>query len=177
MVIILFQVREIYSKCAIENITSTQAFRECMQLINFQSQYKLVESIKDALKVVNDSLQITSPIKTLRSTPVKNDQFDVSINNAVGETLMKTMRIHLMMFLRQIENANNQAAVLTDYDGDDVEIKTEVPGDRYKLKEVCNYLTAILRDVKKLVKPSVWISLAKFKVKDFLRNLLLQLNI
>ncbi|XP_013141479.1 PREDICTED: origin recognition complex subunit 3 [Papilio polytes] len=128
-------VREIYSKCAIENITSTQAFRECMQLINFQSQYKLVESIKDALKVVNDSLQITSPIKTLRSTPVKNDQIDVSINNAVGETLMKTMRIHLMMFLRQIENANNHAAVLTDYDGDDVEIKTEVPGDRYKLKE------------------------------------------
>ncbi|XP_014363430.2 origin recognition complex subunit 3 [Papilio machaon] len=127
-------VREIYSKCAVENITGTQAFRECMQLINFQSQYKLVDTIKDALKSVNTCLQITSPMKALRSTPVKNNQNDISVNT-IGESLMKTIRIHLLMFLRQIESANNQATLLTDGD-EDTEIKTEaVPGDRYKLKE------------------------------------------
>ncbi|KAL0892178.1 hypothetical protein ABMA27_015366 [Loxostege sticticalis] len=128
-------IREIYTKCAVECITITPAFKECMQLIHFQSQVKLAESIKSALKVVNTALQIFSPVKPLRSTPTKNNLNNITLNSDVGEGFVKTVRVHLLMFLRQIEHANTEATVLCN-ESEDLENDTEnVPGNRYKLKE------------------------------------------
>lgn len=107
-----------------------------MQLIHFQSQVKLAESIKSALKVVNSALQIFSPVKPLRSTPTKNNLNNITLNSDVGEGFVKTVRVHLLMFLRQIEHANTEATVLCN-ETEDLENDTEnVPGNRYKLKEV-----------------------------------------
>lgn len=96
----------------------------------------LVDSIKQAIKVVNSDLHVTSPIKPLRSTPTKYNVNKISINDSVGKDLAKTVCVHLLTFLRQIENASNEATILTNssVDCDDVE---NVPGNRYKLKEVC----------------------------------------
>ncbi|KAM3962283.1 LOW QUALITY PROTEIN: origin recognition complex subunit 3 [Aphomia sociella] len=128
-------VREIYTKCAVECVTGTQGFKECMQLIQFQSQIKLIESIKHALKVVNGALQVVSPVKPLRSTPTKNNLNNVQLNSDVGENFIKTVRVHLLMFLRQIENANTEASALSkEADEDDNDLEN-TPGNRYKLKE------------------------------------------
>ncbi|KAG6451805.1 hypothetical protein O3G_MSEX007352 [Manduca sexta] len=127
-------VREIYTKCAVQDIVETTAFKECMQLLNFQSQMKLVETIKNGLKVVNTSLQNVSPVKPLQVTPKKNNMEDVIVNNHLGEGFVKNVRVHLLMFLRQIEKANTEATIITNSmeTDDDVE---NVPGNRYKLKE------------------------------------------
>ncbi|XP_063821346.1 origin recognition complex subunit 3 [Ostrinia nubilalis] len=128
-------VREIYTKCAVECITSTLAFKECMQLIQFQSQVKLADTIKSALKVVNSALQISSPVKPLRSTPTKNNLNNITLNNDMGEGFVKTVRVHLLMFLRQIEHANTEATVLCNESEDFENSPENVPGNRYKLKE------------------------------------------
>ncbi|CAH0407752.1 unnamed protein product [Chilo suppressalis] len=128
-------VREVYTKCAVEPITSTAAFRECMTLIKFQSQVKLADSIKDSLKLVNSMLKIVSPIKPLRSTPTKNNVNNIALQNDLGENFLKTVRIHLLMFLRQIEHAKTEATIFSD-DHEELEDDVEnVPGNRYKLKE------------------------------------------
>lgn len=123
-----------------EHITSTQPFRECMQLLGFQSQVKLAESIKNALKEVNAVLQIASPNKPLRSTPSKNNINSSTLNNELGPEFAKSIRIHFLTFLRQIENANNEATVLANAGMDDEhDLEVDVgPGNRYKLKEVRN---------------------------------------
>ncbi|CAK1604203.1 unnamed protein product [Parnassius mnemosyne] len=129
-------VREIYSKCASENIASTQAFKECMQLINFQSQLKLVDSIKNALTAVNLSLEIATPIKPLRSTPKKNNLNDVAFGRDFGELFIKSVRVHLTTFLRQIENAKNETTTLVTNNTEDLDVDAETPlVNRYKLKE------------------------------------------
>ncbi|XP_053602872.1 origin recognition complex subunit 3 [Plodia interpunctella] len=127
-------VREIYTKCAQENVTSTQAFKECMQLINFQSQVKLVDSIKNALKIVNTALQVVSPVKPLRTTPSKSNVDNIVINHDTGENFVKAIRVHLMMFSRQIENASTECSVISEVVDDENEVEN-VPGNRYKLKE------------------------------------------
>ncbi|XP_068630803.1 origin recognition complex subunit 3 [Battus philenor] len=128
-------VREIYSKCATENISVTTGFRECMQLINFQSQLRLIDNVKDALKTVNHALQISSPVKPLRTTPLKNNSNNVKMfDSDFGVAFIKSVRVHMMMFLRQLENANNEVTLLT-HSNDDKEINTKFPGNRYKLKE------------------------------------------
>ncbi|XP_026751186.2 origin recognition complex subunit 3 [Galleria mellonella] len=128
-------VREIYTKCAVECVTGTQGFKECMQLLNFQSQMKLVENIKQALKIINAALQVVSPVKPLRSTPTKNNLNNIQLSNDIGEKFVKTIRVHLLMFSRQIENANTETCILTDNieKGDDN--SENIPGNRYKLKE------------------------------------------
>ncbi|XP_047986060.1 origin recognition complex subunit 3 [Leguminivora glycinivorella] len=128
-------VREIYTKCAGESITKTPTFKECMQLINFQSQLKLLDSIQGALKVVNSELQGLSPVKPLRSSPTKNNSNKLVLNNDLGETFAKTVRIHLLTFLRQLENANTEATVLTNVANETENDMEIVPGNRYKLKE------------------------------------------
>lgn len=141
--LLLFQVREIYTKCAVECITGTNAFKECMQLISFQSQVKLVESVKAALKIVNSALQVVSPVKPLCSTPTKNNLNNITFNNDFGDSFVKTVRVHLIMFLRQIENANTEVTVLCN-EFDDMENYAEnTPGNRYKLKEVSKYAIKI----------------------------------
>lgn len=119
-------------------ITDTQPFRECMQLLSFQSQVQLAESIKNALKEINALLQIVSPIKPLRPTPPKTNLDSITLNNDLGQDFAKSIRIHFLTFLRQIENANNEALELNyvniNNDNDlDIDV---VPGNRYKLKEV-----------------------------------------
>lgn len=112
-----------------------------MQLIEFQSQVKLVETIKTALKLVNSTLKISSPVKPFRSTPTKINMEIIHLSNDLGENFIKTVRVHMVMFLRQIENANTEATVsntLMDNEND-VDI---TPGNRYKLKEVI--ITTIL---------------------------------
>ncbi|XP_059059897.1 origin recognition complex subunit 3 isoform X2 [Achroia grisella] len=127
-------VREIYTKCAVECVTDTQEFKECMQLINFQSQMKLVENIKQILKVINTALQVVSPVKPLRATPTKNNLSNIQLNSDLGENFVKTIRVHLLMFLRQIENASTETNVITS--GTENEVNSEnTPGNRYKLKE------------------------------------------
>lgn len=131
---LLFQVREIYTKCTVELVTDTQPFKESMQLLNFQSQVRLIETIKSALKVINTTLQIVSPVKPLRSTPTKNNLNNINLNEDLGENFLKTVRVHLLLFSRQIENANTEVTVLTEESVDpDVE---NVPANRYKLKQV-----------------------------------------
>ncbi|XP_063621451.1 origin recognition complex subunit 3 [Cydia splendana] len=128
-------VREIYTKCAGESVTKTPTFKECMQLIKFQSQLKLLDSIQGALKVVNAELHVVSPVKPLRSSPTKNNANKLVLNNELGETFAKTVRVHLLTFLRQLENANTEATVLAEV-ANETENDTEiVPGNRYKLKE------------------------------------------
>lgn len=131
----LRQVREIYTKCAVECITNTPAFRECMQLLSFQSQVKLVESVKSALKVVNTHLQNVSPVKPLRSTPTKNNISNVILNKDFGDNFVKAIRVHLLTFLRQIENANTEATVMSRACDPEDDVENN-PGNRYKLKEV-----------------------------------------
>lgn len=106
-----------------------------MQLLQFQSQLKLVESIKTALKEINTTLQVASPVKPLRSTPLKNNT-NISLND-LGLDFAKSVRIHLMTFLRQIENANNESSIHThvETENDNMDIDN-IPGNRYKLKEV-----------------------------------------
>ncbi|XP_072940477.1 origin recognition complex subunit 3 isoform X2 [Epargyreus clarus] len=126
-------VREIYAKCSAESITTTPEFKECMQLLNFQSQVKLIESLKSAVKVVTSVLQ-TSPVRPLRS-PLKNHQRNVTHDNdQLGECFLITIKVHLLTFLRQIENANNEATIFTNMDTDDDHADI-LPGNRYKLKE------------------------------------------
>lgn len=128
-------VREIYTKCAGESITKTPTFKECMQLINFQSQLKLLDSIQGALKVVNSELQVVSPVKPLRSSPTKNNANKLVLNNELGETFAKTVRVHLLTFLRQLEKANTEATVLANVANETENDMEIVPGNRYKLKE------------------------------------------
>ncbi|XP_049865911.1 origin recognition complex subunit 3 [Pectinophora gossypiella] len=127
-------MREIYTKCTIDLVTDTHEFKECMLLLGFQSQVKMVEGIKNALKVIN-SLQNVSPVKPLRSTPTKNNYNNIKPSDDLGENFVKTVRVHLMIFLRQIENANTEATVLTKYNTDDDDDVENIPGNRYKLKE------------------------------------------
>ncbi|CAF4777731.1 unnamed protein product [Pieris macdunnoughi] len=119
-------VREIYAKCATEHIVKTEAFKESMQLINFQSKVQLLETIKSAIKVVNNALQSTSP-GPLRS-PTKN-MLNKSINS-LGEEFVKNIKIHFVIFWRQIENASTEVTVLEE-DDDDFDLR----GSRHKLKE------------------------------------------
>ncbi|KAH9627623.1 hypothetical protein HF086_010775 [Spodoptera exigua] len=128
-------VREIYTKCASENVTSTTAFKDCMQLLKFQSQVKLVESIKSALKIVNTYLQDASPVKPLRSTPSKNNLNKITLSDDLGENFVKSLRVHLLTFLRQIEHANTETTVTTSAVSDSENADENVPGNRYKLKE------------------------------------------
>ncbi|KAF9415006.1 hypothetical protein HW555_007273 [Spodoptera exigua] len=128
-------VREIYTKCASENVTSTTAFKDCMQLLKFQSQVKLVESIKSALKIVNSYLQDASPVKPLRSTPSKNNLNKITLSDDLGENFVKSLRVHLLTFLRQIEHANTETTVTTSAVSDSENADENVPGNRYKLKE------------------------------------------
>ncbi|XP_013187102.2 origin recognition complex subunit 3 isoform X2 [Amyelois transitella] len=128
-------VREIYSKCAQENVTTTLAFNECMQLINFQSQVKLVDSIKVALKVINSALQGVSSVKPLRSSPIKNNLSSIVLNDDTGENFVKAVRVHLMMFMRQIESANTECTILSEVVKEDTNEVENVPVNRYKLKE------------------------------------------
>nr|XP_021200999.2 origin recognition complex subunit 3 isoform X1 [Helicoverpa armigera] len=127
-------VREIYTKCASESVTDTPAFKDCMQLLKFQSQMKLVESIKSALKIVNTYLQNLSPVKPLRLSPTKNNLNNIVLNDDLGENFVKTLRVHLLTFLRQIENASTDTTVATN-SLSDTEDNENVPGNRYKLKE------------------------------------------
>ncbi|KAJ8732047.1 hypothetical protein PYW08_014777 [Mythimna loreyi] len=128
-------VREIYTKCALECVANTSAFKDCMQLLKFQSQMKLVESIKSALKIVNSHLQAVSPVRPLRSSPTKNNINNIFINDDLGENFVKSLRVHLLTFLRQIEQANTDTTVST-HDSQETENADEnVPGNRYKLKE------------------------------------------
>ncbi|XP_045765033.1 origin recognition complex subunit 3 isoform X2 [Maniola jurtina] len=129
-------VREIYAKCSMELITDTQPFRACMQLLSFQSQVQLAESMKNALKEINAVLQIVSPIKPLRATPPKTNLNSITLNNDLGHDFAKSIRIHFLTFLRQIENANNEALVLNNVNVNDNDLDIGVlPGNRYKLKE------------------------------------------
>ncbi|XP_050663609.1 origin recognition complex subunit 3 isoform X2 [Leptidea sinapis] len=127
-------VREVYAKCATEHITSTEGFKECMQLLKFQSQAKLVDTIKNAHKVVSSALQMSSPVKPLRLTPMKNNLNNSSLNNELGEAFIKNIRLYLMMFLRQIEDASNEDTTETMNCESD-EAYDNVHGNRYKLKE------------------------------------------
>lgn len=130
----MFQIREIYAKCSMEHITSTQPFKDCMQLIGFQSQLKLVDNIKNALKEINSLIKIDST-KPLRSTPTKNN-INVAAND-LGINFSKTIRVHMMTFLRQIENANSESTVFSSEADTEINMETEnVPASRYKLKEV-----------------------------------------
>lgn len=128
-------VREIYTKCASENVTGTSAFKDCMQLLKFQSQVKLVESIKSSLKIVNSYLQNASPVKPLRSTPSKNNLNKITLGDDLGENFVKSLRVHLLTFLRQIEHANTETTVTTSAVSDSENVDENVPGNRYKLKE------------------------------------------
>uniref|UniRef100_A0A2H1V6Z1 Origin recognition complex subunit 3 n=1 Tax=Spodoptera frugiperda TaxID=7108 RepID=A0A2H1V6Z1_SPOFR len=128
-------VREIYTKCASENVTGTSAFKDCMQLLKFQSQVKLVESIKSSLKIVNSYLQNASPVKPLRSTPSKNNLNKITLGDDLGENFVKSLRVHLLTFLRQIEHANTETTVSTSAVSDSENVDENVPGNRYKLKE------------------------------------------
>lgn len=120
-----------------ELITDTQPFRACMQLLSFQSQVQLAESMKNALKEINAVLQIVSPIKPLRATPPKTNLNSITLNNDLGHDFAKSIRIHFLTFLRQIENANNEALVLNNVNVNDNDLDIGVlPGNRYKLKEV-----------------------------------------
>ncbi|XP_047514983.1 origin recognition complex subunit 3 [Pieris napi] len=119
-------VREIYAKCATEHIVKTEAFKESMQLINFQSKVQLLETIQSAIKVVNNALQSTSP-GPLRS-PTKN-MLNKSINS-LGEEFVKNIKIHFVIFRRQIENASTEVTVQEE-DDDDFDLR----GSRHKLKE------------------------------------------
>ncbi|CAG4937416.1 unnamed protein product [Colias eurytheme] len=130
-------IREIYARCAVEHVTETEGFKECMQLLGFQSQVKLIDSIQSAIKVVNNVLQTISPIKPLRSTPSKNNQ--VNISTELGEDFVKSVRVYLITFLRQIENASNET--IQSSNNDEMEIENDLEkmdlksGNRYKLKE------------------------------------------
>ncbi|XP_039749028.1 origin recognition complex subunit 3 [Pararge aegeria] len=130
-------VREIYAKCSIEHVTNTQPFKECMQLLNFQSQVKMADSIKNALKEINSVLQIVSPVKPLRSTPSKTNMNSIAVNNDLGQDFAKSISIHFLTFLRQIENAHNEAPVLAYANHErENDLETDIiPGNRYKLKE------------------------------------------
>ncbi|CAB3243566.1 unnamed protein product [Arctia plantaginis] len=128
-------VREIYTKCVVESITETIAFKDCMQLLKFQSQMKLVETIKNGLKIVNSYLQAASPVKPLRSSPTKNNLNSIVLSDDLGENFAKTLRVHLLTFLRQIENANPEYTVSSN-SLPATEVNNEnTPGSRYKLKE------------------------------------------
>ena len=107
-----------------------------MQLLKFQSQTKLVESIKSALKIVNSYLQGVSPVKPLRSSPTKNNLNNIFLNDDLGENFAKSVRVHLLTFLRQIEHASTDTSVTTNVLPDAENIDENVPGNRYKLKEV-----------------------------------------
>ncbi|XP_022816715.1 origin recognition complex subunit 3 [Spodoptera litura] len=128
-------VREIYTKCASENVTGTSAFKDCLQLLKFQSQVKLVESIKSALKIVNTYLQNASPVKPLRSTSSKNNLKNITLSDDLGENFVKSLRVHLLTFLRQIEHANTETTVTMCAVSDTENADENFSGNRYKLKE------------------------------------------
>ncbi|XP_045446198.1 origin recognition complex subunit 3 [Melitaea cinxia] len=131
-------VRELYIKCSMESVTNNaQSYRDAIQLLKFQSQMQLIESIKNALKEINSFLQADTLVKPLRSTPSKNNLHNISLKNDLGLDFAKTIRIHLLTFLRQLENASNETSVLTNTVMDtenDVE-NVNLLGNRYKLKE------------------------------------------
>lgn len=128
-------MREIYAKCGNDCVASTQDFKECMQLLEFQSQVKLVETIQSALKVLNSTLQTASPMKPFRSTPTKNNMENIRLSDDLGQNFIKIVRVHMVMFLRQIESANTETAISTTSMDEDNDVDV-TPGNRYKLKEV-----------------------------------------
>lgn len=81
-------------------------------------------------------MQITSPVKPLRATPTKNNLNKLTLDYDVGESFVKTVRVHLLMFLRQIEHANTEATVLCNESENFENDAENTPGNRYKLKEV-----------------------------------------
>lgn len=106
-----------------------------MQLLKFQSQMKLVETIKNGLKIVNSYLQAASPVKPLRSSLSKINLNNIVLSDDLGENFAKALRVHLLTFLRQIENANTESTVITN-SLPKTEDNENTPGNRYKLKEV-----------------------------------------
>lgn len=100
---------------------------------------KLIDSVKGALKVVNAILQNVSPVKPLRLSPTKNNVFKekaLALNDTLGDSFLKTVRVHLLTFLRHIQNANTEATILTSPGADEDFNMENTPGSRYKLKEV-----------------------------------------
>ncbi|KAL4706515.1 hypothetical protein ACJJTC_015713 [Scirpophaga incertulas] len=84
-------VREIYAKCAAESITSTSEFQDCMTLIKFQPQVKLVEDIKDLLKIFNLVLKNLSSVKPLI---IKNSTDKlIVVDDELGETFIKNVQV------------------------------------------------------------------------------------
>lgn len=129
-----------YTKCvSSECITASAAFKECMQLLNFQSQVKLVDSIKGAVKVVNEMLQNSPTMKPLRLTPTKNyllKENALDLGASLGENFLKTIRVLLLTFQRHIQNANTEATIVANPGMDEDSNMENTPADRYKLKEV-----------------------------------------
>lgn len=126
-------VREIYTQCASQLITETPAFKDCLQFISFQSQVKLVESIKYALQIVNSYLEVQSPIKPLQSMSRKPKLKNLDFN-CLGVDFVKNTRILLLTFLRQIENANTERELKVDIKSRDCS-PNNAPQNRYTLKE------------------------------------------
>lgn len=125
-------MREIYAKSATEHIVETEGFKECMQLINFQSQLILVDTIKNAVKLTEHTLETASPKIPLKSILKKppNDK-------ALGKEFVRSIKIHLGLFLRQIENANAEDEITQNVEVSEEDIHNfDLKGSRYKLKEV-----------------------------------------
>ncbi|KAJ2946991.1 hypothetical protein O0L34_g16336 [Tuta absoluta] len=126
-------LRELYIKCSTNLITSTPEFSECMLLLGFQSQQKLVETIKNSLHFLNQSLPKPSTKKPLRTSPLKNHMDNSTVKNDLGECFVEFVRIQLQLFVKQLENASAEVTVARQ-NYSDVEDEN-IPGNRYRLKE------------------------------------------
>lgn len=122
-------IKELYSICSTEHITNTKPFEECMQLLNLQSKVTLVESIKNAMQIINETLQIqTKPL----SSPNKNASFIIEEKESNWQNYLKEVKVSLLTFSRHLAKASQDSSLEIRDRSAPVAL---VPINRYKLKE------------------------------------------
>lgn len=114
-------------------ITKKSAFRDCMQLLNLQSQATLIASIKQAIHIINTNLKSTSPLKPF--SPINSPEAKLILDEKDVKwcNFLRKVRVVLMTFVRDLGKASQDSSYVTDVPKQDAEI---VPMNRRQLKEV-----------------------------------------
>lgn len=134
------QLREIYSLCTSKSLTETTEYKECIQMVSFQSKNELLENLKSAIKTLNhSSSQRNLRTKSGLYSPLKSSPSKLNSPRKTRERAKSTVdsiTMELTGFLHQIDAASLQANSRKD-DTEDMELENQnhVKLNRQELKE------------------------------------------